>query len=146
MFRCWPSILRSAYRRPTTNRCADWIRKLCRVCSRTSGRETFASWESDIHAAALECEGQWIHPIDFPSLGSAFPATDLAPAGSSAHSTALLRDRPDDDPDLDHAIYRHIHLVLARVDGNKLRSARLLGISRSALYHLLDTSGNSENT
>jgi two-component system response regulator AtoC len=87
--------------------------------------------ESLISAAALNCPGQWIRPIDLPAFA-------VAPALADAASPAA-----EDDPNLDHAIMRHIHGVLARVEGNKLRAAKLLGISRSTLYRLLDASAVS---
>jgi DNA-binding NtrC family response regulator len=98
--------------------------------------------ESIIHAAALGCEGQWIRPIDIPSLSPEFPALQTTP-GLSANGNTATHDVPDDDPNLDHAIHRHISLVLSRVDGNKLRAARLLGISRSTLYRLLESNGRN---
>ena len=82
--------------------------------------------ESVIHSAALECEGQWIRPIDIPAL---------SPASATATSNPVAAE---DDPNLDRAILRHINLVLTRVDGNKLRAAKMLGISRSTLYRLLE--------
>jgi DNA-binding NtrC family response regulator len=82
--------------------------------------------QSVIHSAALDCGGQWIRPIDIPTLSST-PVLQ-----TSAELPA------EDDPSLDRAILRHIHVVLARVDGNKLRAAKMLGISRSTLYRLLD--------
>lgn len=81
-----------------------------------------------IAAAALECPGQWIRPIDIPRLD--WPAA-VVPSPSG--------ELPADDPDLDRAILRHITRVLARVSGNKVRAARLLGISRSTLYRLLES-------
>jgi DNA-binding NtrC family response regulator len=82
--------------------------------------------QSVIHTAALDCEGQWIRPIDLPAL-------------SPAPETRLIDGIPtEDDTNLDRAILRHIQRVLARVDGNKLRAAKMLGISRSTLYRLLD--------
>ncbi len=87
--------------------------------------------QSVIHTAALDCEGQWIRPLDIPALSP-------APIAQTFVSVPA-----EDDPNLDRAILRHINLVLARVEGNKLRAARMLGISRSTLYRLLDA-GSAE--
>jgi DNA-binding NtrC family response regulator len=82
--------------------------------------------ESVIGAAALETNSQWIRPIDIPRLEwpAAPPAADPDPV--------------TEDPNLDHAILCHVARVLARVNGNKVRAARMLGISRSTLYRMLE--------
>ena len=83
--------------------------------------------ESVIATAALEATGQWIRPIDIPRLE--WPA---------ASGPAALPEYSGDDPNLDRAILRHVTRVLARVNGNKVRAARLLSISRSTLYRMLE--------
>jgi DNA-binding NtrC family response regulator len=86
--------------------------------------------ESVITAAALECPGQWIRSIDLPRLHwPVVPASEPAPR---------VHDNSDEDPNLDRAIFRHITRVLAGANGNKVRAAKMLGISRSTLYRLLD--------
>lgn len=88
-------------------------------------------FQSVIAGAALECPGQWIRPLDLPRLQWPAAAPSLSPV-------AVPPDGPGDDPNLDRAILRHVTRVLARVNGNKVRAARMLGISRSTLYRLLE--------
>lgn len=88
--------------------------------------------ESVIYAAALGCQSQWIRPIDLPALNTTPPVAPPAMEARSADS--------EDDPNLDRAIMRHIQRVLVKVEGNKLRAAKMLGISRSTLYRLLESS------
>ncbi|QNI30276.1 sigma-54-dependent Fis family transcriptional regulator [Alloacidobacterium dinghuense] len=84
--------------------------------------------ETIITNAAMNCPGQWIRPIDIPSL-----TTVVAPETQPQDSVV------ENDPNLDRMILRHVTEVLAKTGGNKLRAARLLGISRSTLYRLLDS-------
>ena len=85
--------------------------------------------ESAIAAAATECPGQWIRPVDLPRL--TWPAP----------TAAAVSEEAGEDPNLDRAILRHITRILARCNGNKVRAARQLGISRSTLYRLLEAGG-----
>jgi len=92
--------------------------------------------ESIIASAALECPGQWIRPIDIPRLqwpDPVPPEIQVTPEETCA-----------EDPNLDRTILRHIARVLASVNGNKVRASRLLGISRSTLYRLLESSSSRE--
>lgn len=85
--------------------------------------------ECAMAAAVLDCPGQWIRPVDIPRLDWTPPT---APSEPRQEFPGL------DDPNLDRAILRHVARVLARANGNKLRAAKLLGISRSTLYRLLE--------
>lgn len=63
----------------------------------------------------------------------------VKPPQSLSHPVDLSAIRPERLPllNLDAVILNHIRMVLDLNHGNKLRSARQLGISRSTLYRLL---------
>jgi DNA-binding NtrC family response regulator len=75
--------------------------------------------------------------LNLAALNFAAHATgDLSPS-QAAVSPAQVSAESTGDLTLDTAVRRHIQLVLDLNRGNKLRTARQLGISRSTLYRLL---------
>jgi ActR/RegA family two-component response regulator len=58
-----------------------------------------------------------------------------APSQSQRAKNAVI---PDENLNLDAVILNHIRYVLGLNHGNKLRTARQLGISRSTLYRILE--------
>lgn len=83
-------------------------------------RELFSTLES----AVIECSGNIIRAEDLSLPSSSTPAS--------------LPARVPELLNLDAVMYHHILRVLDMNHGNKLRTARQLGISRSTLYRLLD--------
>ena len=72
--------------------------------------------------AVLQAEGEVLLPGHLPLLDAAV----IMPAVEASH---LL---------LDDVVQQHVRHVLHLCDGNKVRAAELLGISRSTLYRMLD--------
>jgi transcriptional regulator of acetoin/glycerol metabolism len=77
-----------------------------------------------MESAVIECSNGIIGAEDLPLSATRVPASPPVRAPESLN--------------LDAVIHQHLLYVLDLNQGNKLRTARQLGISRSTLYRLLD--------
>ncbi len=83
--------------------------------------------ESALRMAVLASGGEMIEEKHLPPATVQVEAASEVPAGLSVSS-----------PKLQDVVEAHVQEVLRRCEGNKLKAAEVLGISRSTLYRMLD--------
>jgi DNA-binding NtrC family response regulator len=95
---------------------------------------------SVLESAILNSTTGVIRPTDLNLNAASASPRPATPANAPSQPP------PPEDLDLDAVIHRHIQFVLNLNRGNKLRTARQLGISRSTLYRLLAGEGVSSES
>ena len=98
--------------------------------------------ENAIQRAATFCEGSTVQVEHLPPRIRRHTGSEALSTGDVARAD-LLAD--GELPALEELERRYIELVLDRVDGNKRRAARILGISRRTLYRRLDRDEESDS-
>jgi len=133
------------YRQPTTFLASGTLQRLLQHNWTGNVRELASTLES----AVLESRTGVIRPGDLILQLSTISSTPGAPSNSADTDALDANDAQYSQPvipgdiskpenlTLNAAVLRHIQYVLERNRGNKLRTARQLGISRSTLYRLL---------
>jgi DNA-binding NtrC family response regulator len=86
-----------------------------------------------LHTAVALAKGEVIAPEDLLIETSTEELHVAEAAASPAPATENGASSLDGDLSLASAEYHHIHVVLDRFHGNKRRTARALGVSRSTL-------------
>lgn len=97
--------------------------------------------ENAIERAVTFSSGKAIKAVDLPARVRSY---DGKAASSNGGGLSPLLSSVSELPSLDEIEQRYIVHVLDRVDGNKRRAARLLGISRRTLYRKLEEYGQHE--
>jgi DNA-binding NtrC family response regulator len=91
--------------------------------------------ENVLHNGVLQCEGTILQPEHL---------SWLAPGGAVSEEWNATKQEKE-PVRLQDVIDRHVLRVLQDCSGNKVRAAEVLGISRSTLYRMLETSASEAN-
>jgi DNA-binding NtrC family response regulator len=93
-------------------------------------RRNLRELEEVVAQAAALADGCMIEPYHLAAFGE---AATIAPVPAASPRIERLSE----------VVQRHVLDVLTRCGGNKLRTAELLGISRSTLYRMLDSNADA---